>query len=759
VLLTTPGLLIGTLQYMAPEQLEGLEADARTDIFAFGVILHEMITGKRAFEGKSQLLLISSIATAEPPPLSIAQPQTPPALEHVVKTCLAKNPDDRWQTARDLLAGLRWITDGGAAATAVMPAAAPAGTRVKRARYAFGAAAALAAALAVPAYSYFQGQPDPDEVRYWLAFESTLWDRFGPDGTFAISSDGANVVFVSDEVGPTDPEALYVGKIGSVTYRRLPGTDGPSQPFWSPDGRFIGFVAGGRLFKIEASGGPAQPIAEVPSFFGGTWNADGTILFGSASGVFRVSAEGGRPELVTTIGDQEAGHYWPHFLPDGRRFLYLAWSSDPATRAVFAASLDAADRTEVLRVESNAVYTDAGHLVFHRDAAVYAQPFDPDSLTPSGEEMRIADDVPFSMSHGRSLFDVSRDGTLLYEMRPATAVSGETLESVRFQPAWVERTGREIRQVGPPGAYRGAEVSPDGKRIALHRHDPEGGDVWVLEPTGTNTRLTFTPAADNSMPVWSPDGQYIVYTALKDGKWGLYRRLSDGRGTDDLLFESELPKVATSWSPDGQRIVFWANDPQTKGDLWVLTLESADGAVAGEPELFVSTPFNETHGQISPDGRWIAYASNETDPDQYEVYVRPFPTGAGRWQVSDVNRDGGDFPRWSRDGKELFYLQTVPENFVTNGGLLNAARVAAQDETFLPQPPEQILRFNAITLGHAGGDFPTYAVGPDGNFLVFIRLRGAVAATDVGDQSPDYGVSLTVARHWESALKNASRSR
>jgi Tol biopolymer transport system component len=753
--LTTPGLLIGTLQYMAPEQLDGFEADARTDIFAFGTVLHEMITGKRAFEGKSQVLLISSIATSEPPPLSLVEPATPPALEHVVRTCLAKNPDDRWQTARDLLAELKWIADGGAAATAVLPVAAHSRGRSKRILYLLAAVAVMAAVvLAVPAYSYFQGPAAPQETRF--RFWSTPFDDTPhPDGYFAISPDGKSLVYRGDEDSVNDPQGLYVGRVGEVTVRRLPLTDEPTQPFWSPEGRYVGYVANGRLMKVDVSGGPPQEIAPAKGLLGATWNADGTILFGSAAGIYKVSAEGGTPELAIARGDKDTGLYWPRFLPDGRHFLYLAWSADASSRAVMAASLGAPERTLVMKAESNAMYTSAGHLVFHRGDAVYAQPFDATTLKLSGEPTRIAAQVLFNPGHGLGAFDVSRDGVLVYGQTDPAAGTAGGQETRLWQPAWIDRTGREIAKVGSYQMYRGAEVSPDGTRIALHRHDDTGGDVWIIEPSGTDTRLTYDPTQDNSMPIWSPpDGQHIVFSSHRAGKWGLYRRLSDGRGTEELLFESDRLVVPMSWAPDGKRIVFGVSDAQTNGDLWVLTLEAAgaDPAKSTKPEAFVATPSNETHGQVSPDGRWIAYASNETKADQYEVYVRPFPTGAGRWQVS---RTGGDWPRWSRDGKELFFLSNVPENSTSTPGTLSAVKVGAKGDTFIYDPPVETLQCRAINLDHPGGEYPTYAVGKDGKLLVFILASvGATTATGAPTVvGPDQEGGLTVARNWERGLK------
>ena len=756
--LTTPGLLIGTLQYMAPEQLDGFEADARTDIFAFGTVLHEMVTGKRAFQGKSQVLLISAIATSEPPPLSTAEPNTPPALDHVVKTCLAKNPDDRWQTARDLLAELRWIAEGGAAATAIMPAGATSRRPSNRTRFiSYGlTAAALVAAglLAGPAYSYFQTTPAPPETRFRV-WETPFDATPHTDGYFAISPDGRNLVHRADEDNINDPQGLYVSRVGELSFRRLPGTDEPTQPFWSPAGDAIAFVAGGNLLRVPVAGGPPQVISSAKGMMGGDWNADGTILFGSSAGIYRVSAEGGTPDLILARTDKETGLYWPHFLPDGRRFLYLSWSAEPPGRALMAASLDDPKPRKIMAAESNAAYTTAGHLVFHRGDAVYAQPFDLGTLTVSGEPTRIAAQVLFTSTHGLGAFGVSRDGVLIYGQNdPLVSVGGGAQELRLWQPAWVDRSGRELGKVGSYQMYRGAEVSPDGTRIALHRHDEKGGDVWIIEASGSDTRLTFDPERDNSAPIWSPNGEHIVFGARRADKWALIRRLSDGRGTEDVLHESDQPIVPMSWSPDGLRIVFGRVDSQTNGDLWVLTLESADGAPSktAKPEVFVSTPLNETHGQISPNGRWIAYASNETKTDQYEIYVRPFPAGAGRWQVSPT---GGDFPRWSRDGSELFFVANSVENFTSPNTLMSVVKVNTKGDTFTHGAPAPFMALRTVNLSHPGGDYPTYAFGKDGKMLVFIWANaGPVGATTtVTVTAPDQEGGLTIARHWEQALK------
>jgi Tol biopolymer transport system component len=733
---------------MAPEQLDGLEADARTDIFAFGTVLHEMITGKRAFEGKSQILLISAIATNEPPPLSSAQPATPPALEHVVRTCLAKNPDDRWQTARDLLAELKWIAAGGAAATAIMQT--PTTAVRRRSGWVLPAAAVLAlglaAVLAVPAYSYFQGPPPPQETRFRI-WPNPYLPRAQQTGWFDLSADGSTMVYRGDQQGVNDAVGLYVGRPGELAIRRLPGTDMAAQPFLSPDGSDVAFVLDDRLMRLRVAGGQPEEIARVKNMFGGSWSEDGTILLGSSEGIYRVSAEGGRPEIVIPKAGAETGLHWPRVLPGGRRFLYLSWASAESGRAVMMGSLDGAPPAKLLSGTFNAAYASPGWLIFQRDDAVFAQRFDPEAGKLSGDQVRLASGVWFTTSNGLGAFSVSHNGDLLFDETSSTAASSDH-ELRRWQPVWLDQTGLP-RPVGSVQIYRGAEISPDGSRIAMHRHDGEGGDVWITEPSGTETRLTYDPARDNSSPIWSPDGQHIVFGAFKDGKWGLYRRLSDGRGTEDVLYESERVATPMSWSKDGQRIVFGLSDAGTNGDLWVLTLESAGGPVSKtvKPEAFAATPANESHGQISPDGRWLAYASDETIAGAYEIYVRPFPAGAGRWQVSTT---GGDWPRWSRAVQRLLFLNNVPENQTSQGATLYKVDYTVKGDTFVPQPPAGVVTMRALNLSHRGGDFSTYAVDDKGTLLVFTLAQSPTGAQM---NRPDQESGLTLVRFWQHAPK------
>ncbi len=764
---TLPGTILGTMQYMAPEQLDGIEADRRTDIFALGVVIHEMVTGRKAFEGKSQVLLISAIATSEPPPLSRVQPETPPALDFVVKTCLEKDPANRWQDAGDVVAELRWVAEGGAEADP--GSAAGTAARARRAWLRRGVqvvVATMVALLSWPAYLYMQGPPEPGELRFRVprnltaqSGETQPTNYIGAPGTFsrthsAISPDGRSIAFVGRPT-PTDTFFIYVRPVGAVTPQRLEGTEDPTLPFWSPDSRWIAFTtSSGKLRKVQAAGGRPQDLCDAPGFAGGTWNRDGTILFGSPKGIYRVPEEGGAPAAVTKIDQSESGHFWPRFLPDGRHYLFLLQSGDDSKSGVYLASLDSPDRTRVLPIQSNAAYTEPGFLVFQREGAVYAQPFDATTRALSGDPERIADEVTSDGTSGKGDFDVSENGVLIYYVSSTGAGTGGE-DSWVFQLQWADRGAQALGPVGPVGSYRGVEVSPDGTRVAMHRHDGAGGDIWVFHPPPRNpTKVTFDATQDNSSPIWSPDGTRIVFASRRNGKWGLYETRSDGSGTDgDVLVESDLPKAPMSWSRDGKRLVYWVHDPKTLGDLWILPFDGDK-----KPVSFLASSKNETHPQISPDGKWIAYTSELTG--RKEVYVQPFPTGTGRWQISPDAGLGGDWPRWRRDSQELYYHALGNAGAYgpyTNGaailGPVYAASIKATGASIEAGTPTEIIRLLALRYPHAGADYHTYGVSDDGQrLLAFQRVVTSGAAT--AQILPELTVpGLTVAMHWAKALK------
>jgi Tol biopolymer transport system component len=760
---TTPGTMIGTLQYMAPEQLEGEDADARTDIFALGVLIHEMVTGKKAFEAKSRVLLISAIATSEPPPLSSADPSIPAELEHVVRTCLAKEPADRWHTARDVLAELQAIAEGGIDVVPTAETAPPVRKQTRLYRALAAGAMLSAVGVSAPALLYLRGAEPPQEVRFRIPIQLTAQPlaaavagvaagAFFGVSTFAVSPDGQSLAFVARQA-TNDPWTLFVRPIGAVAPRPLTAVEeSTAQLFWSSDSRSIAFVTGGKLKKIAASGGPPQDLGEAPDVSGGTWNRDGVIVFGSAQGLFRIPAEGGKPEPLTTPDPTESGHFWPHFLPDGQHYLFTAWSGQATSRAIYVGVLGSKDKTRILTAESNAAYADTGHLLFHRGNTVYAQSFDVSKLALSGEPMRVADPVGFDDGDGRGYFAVSQHGVLAYFQTGGPAGIGPQSDLSEWHLAWASRTGQLGETPGPSGVYRGVDVSPtDTRRIAVHRHEGAGGDIWVVEPSGAETRLTWDASQHNSSPVWSPDGRDIVYSSLRNGKWGLYRKRSDGSSAEEPLFESDLRKAPMSWSPDVKSIVFWVQDPKTASDLWMLSVDDKKAVP------LVASPFNETHAQISPDGKWLAYTSDSVG-GRREIHVQPFPSGAGRWQVSD---GGGDWPRWRRDGKELFY-QSLNRGAAVGPGFTGAnafsarlfsVSVKAAGTTLEHDPPKQVLIFTTLNFPHTGGSYHPYAVAPDGEkflFFQFVPPAGAAATTTT---TPDHQSGLMIAMDWAAALK------
>jgi hypothetical protein len=758
--LSAPGVMLGTLQYMAPEQLEGADADARSDLFALGVIVHEMVTGKKVFEAKSRVLLMSAIATHQPPPLSQIDPATPPELDHLIATCLAKDPAERWQTARDVLAELQAIADGGTdtETTGLLVNMADGSSRLYRGMAA--AAVVVAIGVSTPAMMYLRGEAPPPELRFRVPIQLSAQPTtttvagvaagalFG-QASFALSPDGRALAFTARN-NPAEPLTLYVRPVGAVVAQALTQTQGnAAQPFWSPDGRSIGFVSGDRLKKIAAAGGAPQDLGGADDFSGGAWNRDNVIIFGSAKGVFRVPAEGGTPERVTALEAGETGHFWPSFLPDGRRFLYTVWSGDPSLRAVYVGELGATQRTRVFAGESNAVYSDTGHLLFHRGKAVFAQPFDVKSLALSGEPVRVADEVTFRETDGRGHFAVSRSGVLAYfENSGVTATLGPQGENAEWHLAWATRSGQVVDRPGPVGNYRGMEVSPDATRIAVHRHEAAGGDIWIVEPSGSETRLTWNAAQHNSSPIWSPDGREIAYSSVRNGKAGLYRKRSDGSGAEELLYETHAPAAPMSWSPDGKSIVFGVQDPKTRGDLWLLSLADKKAVT------LVNTPALETHAQISPNGKWIAYSSDEVG-NRREIHVQPFPSGHGRWQISDA---GGDWPRWRRDGKELYYHSLGPiQNPAVSAnpvfvGPLFAVAVNGAGASFEYGAPRSFLNARAINLPHSGGDYHTYGVSADGQRFLYLQFAVPSAAT-LQSTTPDHPSGLVIAMNWHSALQ------
>ena len=640
--ITAAGALVGTLQYMAPEQLEQRPVDPRADIFALGAVIYEMATGERAFPGGSQASIIGAILHHQPPPLSRRRPLFPRALDHIVARCLAKEPDDRWQTARDVLLELRTRMDEPA-----VTASRPASTGPPIGWLLVALAALLALAVSLTSVSLREWRRQPPGVRAYLPPPDRMAYQLTGDfgGPPMVSPDGRTVVFsAGDSAGRRQ---LWVRRLNTLSPEPLPGTEGGTFPFWSPDSRAVGFFADGTLKRVDMVAGSALTLCDAPNGRGGTWSRQGVILFAPSvrGGLQQVPATGGTPQQVTTLdGSGATSHRWPQFLPDGRQFLYVAVQlqegRDPSD--VFLASLTGRRPQQVLRASSQAEYA-AGHLLFLRDRTLWAQPFDADAAVVTGAPVAIARDVLEDPTIWRGIFSATDSGTLVYQSGQAG-----TLLAV------VDRDGHELATIGEQGIVFDVNVSPDGGRVAVNRGDP--ADIWVYElARGTGLRLTFDPR-NEMLPVWSPDGRDVAYTVLEaSGRQSVMLVPAAGGAARGLLPEGELS--VTDWSRDGMLLL--RGGPITSpGDVW--TAPVSDTAAAG---ALLETPFAEFHGRFSPDGRWVSYVSNESGRD--EVYVvrcqPPAGTGAsggsaappGRIRISTA---GGILPRWRRDSRELYYL-------------------------------------------------------------------------------------------------------
>jgi Tol biopolymer transport system component len=535
----------------------------------------------------------------------------------------------------------------------------------------------------------------------------------------SVSPDGRRFVFAARGGSSNTSFALFLRSLDSVEATPLPGTENAVLPFWSPDSRSIGFGAQGKLKRIDVTGGLPQNICDVANFTGGTWNAEGTIVFGSFPGALkRVSASGGQPVDVTILDSarEEQAHVVPLFLPDGRHFLFLVVGRE---NAINSASLDEKDHRVVLKEGSNFSYAAPGYLLFHRFGTLLAQPFDANRLSLSGEPVRIADGLSVT-SLVVADFAVSNTGMLLYRTAGVRAQS---------QLVWYDRTGKSLGRVGEPGEYRGIALSPDGTRIAVHQHqEPSGGDIWLLDPTrGTFMRFTFN-GAHNMEPIWSPDGGTIMFSSDRDASvLNLYRKSASGVGNDELLLRDDNMKYAADWSPDGQSILY-GQFVGGQVDVSVLPL-------IGErkPKPLLNSDFVEANSKLSPDGRWIAYASNETGGPSPDVFVQPYPEQSGKWQIS---KKGGAYPRWSRDRKELFYL--------TADGTLMVADVHTEGRAFSAGTPRPLFSTHAAFEDHARGSAHyTYDVSSDGKrFLINERVTPTNQA-----------VPLTLVLNWMAALK------
>ncbi|HEV8701771.1 MAG TPA: protein kinase [Candidatus Polarisedimenticolia bacterium] len=691
--LTAQGTIVGTFQYMAPEQIEGAEADARADIFSFGTVLYEMATGRCPFEGKTQASVIAAILAAEPPPITALRPAAPAALDRVIRTCLAKDPDERFQSAHDLLLQLRFI----AADSSTPAAAAVAGRRGRLRgdpRLAWGVAA-LSSILAVAAGFMLMRAPGPAPQPVLRAVilppEKVALDVTGDfAGPAVISPDGRQVAFVARADGI---KSIWVRPLDTSAAHRLDDTEGASFPFWSADSRQIGFFAEGKVRRTPAAGGPTAIVTDAPNARGGSWSKDNVIVFSPdyQGGLLRVPASGGAAVPATRIDSHKhSTHRWPFFLPDGRHFLYLATNhagGDPQSNGIYLASIDGDEPRFVMPCVSNAVYAN-GRILFHAQTALMAQPFDLAGGRLLGEPTALVDGVQFDPGVWRMVASVSETGTMVYIR--GSAVLGSEL-------AWFDRNGKEVGSRLPRDSYRDPSISPDGRKLAVALGDPLR-TIWIIDlAQGTRARLTFDTAIHIN-PAWSPDGRSVAYTSGTQPGASIHRKGVDGTKPDELLVEEKDATLQwPAFSPDGKLLVYLRATGPSGNGVYAMPL-------TGErtPRVVVPSPSAQTllnYPRVSPDGRWLAYSSNESGRSQ--VYVTSFPGGSGKWQVSSVS---GDMPAWRRDGKEIYFV---------SGSELQAANVNAAGSQFNPGTPRTLAR-----LGNAIANGRIFDAMPDGSRFI-----------------------------------------
>jgi eukaryotic-like serine/threonine-protein kinase len=717
--LTNPGAVMGTVAYMSPEQVRGQNLDHRSDIFSFGLILFEMLSGKRAFTGESQVEVMNAILKEDAPELSETSAKIPPALDKIVHRCLEKKPEQRFHSAHDLGFALEALSlpsssSGVERIAPALEATALTERRGWREHIAWLVAGALGLALLALGWAYLT-RPSADTRAVRLTFtppQGLAFDN-GFDDFVSVSPDGQKLAFTGRAAD--GKRQLWVRSLGATQAQVLPDTEDALYPFWSPDSRSLGFGARGKLKRIELAGGRPQTLCDATELRGGTWNRAGVILFANiySSGLFQVPATGGEPKQVTSPDParREGRHLYPCFLPDGRHFLYRVTGTD-ASQRVFAGSLDDKEVKQVLTNAAPALYAPPGWLLFVRDGALLAQAFDAAQLELKGEAFFITQPTNTANVLGVP-HSVSDNGVLIWQ--------GDRQRE--YQLAWFDRAGNQVGTVGAPMEVERGQfphLAPDGKRVAIRRRDPQlqNADVWVIDlERSLPTRLTSNPAADD-YPIWSPDGSQIVFSSILGDTPGLYQKAASGLGAEKLLLKGH--GAPTDWSRDGRFIFYFPSMGKSRGNLWVLPL--ADPA---NPYPLLSTAFEVSQAQLSPDGHWLAYVSDESG--SYEIYVQAFTAdgklGGDKVRVSP---GGGSQPRFRRDGQELFYV-------ATDGQMMVAKRNGATFET-----PKALFKTRMLTgLIRPGIDYDVTADGQ--RFLI---------GTQVGEPTP-----VSVILNWAEGLK------
>jgi eukaryotic-like serine/threonine-protein kinase len=723
---TEQGTIIGTFQYMSPEQIEGKELDGRSDIFSLGAVIYEMITGKRAFEGKSQLSVVSAILEKEPVPISDIKPLSPPGLDHAIRRSLAKDPNERWQGARDFGLELKWIADVSSQTGASIRPTAP---HRKHERLIWALALILGAVVLAGfvAYRYLATSTPTAIVSDIAPPKGTVFNFFA-NGAPAISPNGRAVAFATRDKG--GKSALWIRNLDGSPAQLIPGSEEAGGPFWSPDSQKVGFFSGRRLMTFEIMGGSVTSLSEgaLPNLGGaGSWGRTGTILFVGVQGIYQVAASGGSTALVVSRETSKyAFLFSPAFLPDGKHFLYEA--ANPGLPGdIYFASLDGKENRLLLRGGGRTIYA-SGYLLYIRGPELFAQPFDPAAGLVTGTARRIVDHV--QQAGFNAFFDASQNGVLVFE--PGNQATNVT------QLAWFDRTGKKLALIGTPAVHYDLRLSPDAHRLASSAGVPKS-EIWVDDLLrGVRMRLTFDPETDNGDPVWSPDGNTLLFSTLRGSKAGvgIFRKASNGSGEQELFLSSDKPDReawATDWSRDGRFLLFSRGDMAnySEGDIWVLPLIGEKKAIQ-----FLHPAGGSFDAQFSPDGRWVAYVSRESG--SFEVYVTSFDPAkvlnrdaavrAGKWQISN---DRGTTPRWRRDGKELFYMDP--------GNTIISVEVKGQGQSF------EVGRSQRLFVAPANPFASTYDVTPDGQRFV------------MSTSPEEEEVSLSFVLNWTARLRTTSQ--
>jgi Tol biopolymer transport system component len=700
--LTTAGTVLGTFQYMAPEQLEGAEADARTDIFALGALLYEMATGRRAFEGRSRTSLIAAILSTQPPPISSVQPVMPPALDHVVRKCLEKDPEDRWQSAHDVASELRWIAEAGSQAGVPATVTLRRRSRERLAWILAAVFAVVAAAGLLWSWKLRRALDQAEEpLRVDLAPPPDVEPADVALGSIALAPDGRRLAFVAYHDQSTD---IAVRDLASGETKRLPGTNDGSFPFWSPDGRWLAFFAEGHLKKAQASGGPVQVLCDAHAGRGGTWSPADTIVFAPdiTGPLFRVPAAGGTPTPVTRTDDPNATHRNPFFLPDGRHFLFTVRGYTEVQGRVAVAAVDGGEPKELLARGSNPQYADT-YLFSVVGGNLTAQPFDPERQTLKGQPIPIADAIEYDNAKDLAHFSVSSAATLVYRQ----------LHLRKTQLVWLDRTGKELSRVGEPAYYLNvSSPGPGGQSLTAVRSNASGtdSDVWILDLQRSRaTRSTFLSAAAEIVAAVSPDGSRLAVSAATGGGAGgasLWLQPASGSGSPEVL-QKEGTFSVLQWSADGAYLIGIAQEQESGYDVAYVKPDDPSKTVH-----LTTSRFDERGPALSADGRYIAYVSDETG--RREIFLSDFPKGQRKWQVS---RSGGFALRWRGDGRELYFLHPPDE----------AMAVAVTERGDVPElgEPER-LPFSARAFQLEGGVF-----SPDGRRFLVLRYDGEAVAEPI----------------------------